>query len=95
MRMILLAFALFASASLARAADLETASFDVQNMTCPACGITIEKALGRLDGVTEVRVDADHATVTVEFDPDRATPAAIQEAISAAGFPARPARSDG
>lgn len=95
MKALLLSFALLASSPLALAAGLQTASFDVENMTCPTCAITIEKALERIDGVTAVQVDPDAATVTVEFDPEQSTQTAIQEAISEAGFPARPERSDG
>lgn len=94
MKTRLLSFVLLVSSPLALAAGLQTASFDVENMTCPTCAITIEKALERIDGVAAVQVDADAETVTVEFDPALSTPAAIQEAISQAGFPARPENSD-
>ena len=66
------------------------AKFDVQNMTCAACGITIEKALGRVAGVSSTKVDAETNTVTVEFDAKRTTPSALAEVITNAGFPAKP-----
>jgi copper chaperone CopZ len=95
MKTLLLWFVLSAPSSLALAAGLESASFDVENMTCPACAITIEKALERVDGVRGVLVEAEHATVKVEFDPARSTPAAIEAALSGAGFPAQMSRDDG
>ncbi len=62
---------------------------DVENMTCPACSITIEKALDRVPGVTFKRVDAKAATVTVTFDPDRTSTPVVTRAITDAGFPAK------
>ena len=69
--------------------------FDVRNITCAACGITIEKALERVPGVTATLVDADKATVTVDFDADRTNAPAVAKAISDAGFPATPRRQGG
>ena len=62
---------------------------DVENMKCPACSITIEKALERVPGVTDKRVDAKTATVTVTFDPDRTSTPVVARAITDAGFPAK------
>jgi copper chaperone CopZ len=75
------------------AATPTRAVFDVKNVTCAACAITIEKALDRVPGVTATHVDADKAIVTVDFDADRTTTPAVAKAISQAGFPAtaRPA----
>lgn len=69
--------------------------FDVQNMTCAACGITIEKALGRVPGVSSTKVDSASNTVTVVFDAERTTPAALATVITNAGFPAKPSRVGG
>lgn len=77
------------AASMAMAAAPRTVTFDVQNMTCPACSITIEKALGQLPGVSSSRVDARASTVTVSFDADRTSVQAVSRAITNAGFPAR------
>jgi mercuric transport protein len=68
-------------------------AFDVKNVTCPACSITIEKALDRVPGVTATHVDVEKAVVTVEFDAERTSAPAVAKAISEAGFPAsaRPA----
>lgn len=69
--------------------------FDVQNITCAACGLTIEMALRRVPGVSETRVDADNATVTVAFDADRTSGPAVAKAISDAGFPAKARHAGG
>jgi len=55
----------------------------VPEMSCDACRVTIEGALGGLPGVAAVSVDLDRKLVTVEHD-DGATPvdrlaAAVEE----------------
>lgn len=81
---------------MAAAATPKTAVLDVENMTCPACSITIEKALEKVPGVSRAAVDAKAATVTVDFDADRTGVPAIAHAISEAGFPAKArARANG
>jgi mercuric ion binding protein len=73
-------FTLFAGA-------LQTVTLDVQNMTCAVCPITVKKALERVSGVTEVKVDFDKKTATLSFDPDKASLAALTEATANAGYP--------
>lgn len=73
-------FTLFAGA-------LQTVTLDVQNMTCAVCPITVKKALERLSGVTEVKVDFDKKTATLSFDPDKASLAALTKATADAGYP--------
>ena len=82
------------SAGLATAAAPKTVVLDVQNMTCAACGITIGKALDKVPGVQSKQVDAEAATVTVVFDPNRTSATAVSKAVTEAGFPAK-ARADG
>lgn len=79
---------------MALAATPKKAVLDVENMTCPACSITIEKALDKVPGVSNAQVDTKAATVTVDFDADRTNVPAIARAISEAGFPAK-ARANG
>jgi mercuric ion binding protein len=64
-----------------------TAVLDVQNMTCSMCLITIHKALEKVPGVIETKVDYDHKAATVKYDPDKTTPAALVKATTNAGFP--------
>ncbi|MBS1939661.1 MAG: heavy-metal-associated domain-containing protein [Bacteroidetes bacterium] len=79
---------------LAQAATPKAVVLDVQNMTCPTCNITIEKALGKTPGVTKTQVDLKSATVTVNFDADRTSAPAIAQVVTEAGFPAK-ARTSG
>lgn len=71
------------------------ATFNVQNMTCAACGLTIQTALRRVPGVGSTQVDARKNTVTVEFDSERTSPKALATVITNAGFPAAQSRSGG
>lgn len=65
----------------------QTAVLDVQNMTCSMCSITIHKALDKVPGVIDTKVDYDHKTATVKYDSDKTTLAALVKATTDAGFP--------
>ena len=69
------------------AATPQTTVLDVQNMTCSMCSITIHKALEKVPGVIEAKVDYDHKTATVKYDTDRTIPSALVKATTNAGFP--------
>jgi mercuric ion binding protein len=71
----------------ALAAAPQTAVLDVQNMTCAMCSITIHKALEKVPGVIDAKVDYDHKTATVKYDGDRTNPSALVKATTNAGFP--------
>ncbi|MFC3715547.1 heavy-metal-associated domain-containing protein [Luteimonas soli] len=72
----------------------EQVVLDAENMTCPACSITIEKALEKVSGVTDTQVDTEAGTVTVTFDSERTSIPAIADAVTNAGFAAK-ARTNG
>ena len=71
------------------AATPQTAILDVQNMTCLLCPVTIRKALEKVPGVMDAKVDFDHKTAIVKYDPDKASPAALVNATTNAGFPSK------
>lgn len=71
----------------ALAAAPQTAVLDVQNMTCSTCSITIRKALEKVPGVIDAKVDYDHKTATVKYDGDKTSPLALTKATANAGFP--------
>ena len=68
-------------------AATQTVVLDVQNMTCELCPITVKKSLEQVPGVASTKVDLDKKTATVQFDPDKAAPAALVKATTNAGFP--------
>jgi periplasmic mercuric ion binding protein len=71
------------------AADRQTVVLDVQNMTCSMCSITIRKALEKVPGVIDAKVDYDHKTAIVRYDPHKANPPALVKATTNAGFPSK------
>lgn len=88
MRKILFSLVFTAWMGLAWAATPKQVVLQVENMTCPACSITIEKALDAVPGVIAKRIDTRAATVAVAFDAERTSTSAIAKAITDAGFPA-------
>lgn len=62
---------------------------DVPDMTCPLCPITIEKTLERVPGVLAARADFDTKHAQVSYDPDKVGPAALVQAVDAAGYHAK------
>jgi mercuric ion binding protein len=69
------------------AGTLQTVTLDVQNMTCAVCPITVKKALERVPGVTDAKVDFVKKTATISFDPDKANLGALTKATTEAGYP--------
>lgn len=70
------------------AAVSQTVVFNVQNMTCSLCPVTVKKALLKVPGVENAKVDFEHKTAIVSFDPAKANTAALVKATTDAGFPA-------
>lgn len=68
-------------------AATQTVVLDVKNMTCELCPITVKKSLEQVPGVASAKVDLDRKTATVQYDPDKAAPAALVKATTNAGFP--------
>ena len=91
---ILTLVAAFSLGAAMAAAPAAVVVLDAENITCPACGITIRKALQKVSGVTDTKVDTRAETVTVTFDSSQTDTTAIARAVTEAGFPAT-ARTDG
>lgn len=69
-----------------------TVTLAVENMSCAACPITVRKALEKVPGVANTKVDLDTKTATVTFDPAKADVEALTKATTEAGYPSRLAR---
>ena len=69
------------------AGTLQTVTLHVQNMTCAICPITVKKALERVPGVTDAKVDFDKKIATVSFDPDKTNATALIKTTADAGYP--------
>ncbi|TBR10840.1 MAG: copper chaperone [Lysobacter sp.] len=88
MRLLLACIILLAAGLASAASPLKVAVYRVDNFTCPACGLTVRKALDRVPGVVAKDIDAKAATVRVTFDPRKVSQATVASAITNAGFPA-------
>lgn len=86
MRKFLIA-ALLALPLAAGADNSQIVVLDVQKMTCAVCPITVRKALEKVPGVTDAKVDFDRKTAMVRFDPDRTNTPALVKATTDAGYP--------
>ncbi|HIR85444.1 MAG TPA: heavy metal translocating P-type ATPase, partial [Candidatus Galloscillospira excrementavium] len=60
--------------------------FNVTGMTCSACSAHVDKAVRKVPGVSEVNVNLLSNSMTVEYDPDKTTPQAIEAAVAEAGY---------
>jgi copper chaperone len=68
---------------------MQTLSFDVTGMTCGGCTGSVQRALSKLDGITQAEVSLSPGAATVVIDPAKVTPAQIESAISQLGYPAK------
>ena len=64
----------------------KTFSLAVGGMTCAACVARIEDAVTRVPGVRTAAVNLATERAQVTYDPAAATPAAIADAVTAAGY---------
>lgn len=68
------------------AANLQTASFTIEGMTCAiGCAKTIQEELTDLDGVQTAKVDFDKKLATVTFDKTVQTPESLTKVVQATG----------
>ncbi|HEM4990666.1 TPA: heavy metal translocating P-type ATPase [Streptococcus suis] len=66
--------------------NLVTESYDISGMTCASCAMTVEKALGKLEGVEEVSVNLATEKATIRYSRDRQNPASLKRAVEQAGY---------
>lgn len=79
-----------ATGATASAAE-QTATLEVQNVSCVTCVPIVKHTLTRVPGVSRVAVAerSGTATATVTFDAARTDVAALVQATTNAGFPSR------
>jgi Cu+-exporting ATPase len=58
----------------------------IQGMTCASCVRRVEKALGRVEGVSEANVNLATERAHVVFDPSRASVESMRAAVEKAGY---------
>lgn len=64
---------------------MTTSTYAITGMTCGHCVNSVSTELGRLPGVTDVRVDLAAGTATVTSDQPL-DPRAVREAVDEAGY---------
>ena len=64
----------------------ETKVFETKGMECGSCEKKIEKALGKLHGVFEVKSDYESEKTSVTFDPKKVSEGKIIEVIESSGY---------
>ncbi len=64
----------------------QTVTLSVPGMTCPACPITVKRALTRVDGVAAVEVSLERREAVVTFDDAKTDIPALTRATENAGY---------
>jgi len=65
---------------------MEKTIINVEGMSCSHCVNAVTNAVKSLEGVSEVQVDLDTKTATVDYDSDKITLEAIKAAIEEEGY---------
>ena len=60
--------------------------FEVTGMTCAACSARVEKAVGKLEGVSSVAVNLLTGSMQTDFDENITSADKIISAVEAAGY---------
>ncbi|TVQ41625.1 MAG: cadmium-translocating P-type ATPase [Wenzhouxiangella sp.] len=58
----------------------------LENVHCPACAWLIQRFVGSLDGVAEIRVDVTDGRAHLRFDPDRSALSEVAARLAALGY---------
>ncbi len=61
----------------------------VGGMSCSFCTATIERALGRMDGVAAVHVSLAHEEALIQYDPNKRQPEELVETLRSLGYTIR------
>ncbi len=64
----------------------EVVSLHVEGISCSHCSESIKKAVGALNGVTNVSVSVEGKMVVVEYDKERVTGDIIKNIIEDQGY---------
>ncbi|HZK88082.1 MAG TPA: copper chaperone CopZ [Anaerovoracaceae bacterium] len=65
---------------------MEKVIINIEGMSCSHCVNAVTKAVGSLDGVSEVQVNLEAKTATVDYDSDKITLEALKNAIEEEGY---------
>ena len=65
---------------------MESTTLVYPDISCEHCQHAIEGAVGKLEGVSHVRVDIPTKAVHIDYDPEIVTPAEIEEVLDETGY---------
>lgn len=66
--------------------NLITETYAIEGMTCASCAMTVEKALGKLEGVEEISVNLATEKATLRYNRDLQNPTSLVKAVEEAGY---------
>jgi len=67
---------------------MDTLTLKLRGMSCASCANSIQEAIQSVPGVSDVNVNFGAEQATVQYDPQKTTLEAIQDAVDAAGYSA-------
>ena len=73
------------------ATDTTRTILRAEGFSCPSCVSKIEKRVGRIDGVSAVKVHFASSRVEIDHDPAVASVDDLVAAVAKAGFTSKPA----
>ena len=65
----------------------QTVTLSAPSMTCPACPITVKKAISKVEGVSKVDVTFETREAVVTFDDAKTSVQKLTKATADAGYP--------
>ncbi|GFZ83886.1 copper chaperone CopZ [Compostibacillus humi] len=65
---------------------MQTTTLDVRGMSCGHCKMSVEGALKKLAGVSEVHVNLETGKVEVTYDEGKVTLEAMRQAVEDQGY---------
>ncbi len=75
-----------------KAVTAEKLNLKIGGMQCSFCVESIHKAYARMDGVADVAVSLSHEEALVQYDPEKVTPAELEDTLKSIGYTVRDPR---
>lgn len=72
----------------------KTVEITLPSIQCGMCAKTIKKALGKVEGVIDSKIDLENKKVSVTFDDSKTSLDKLEEAITCAGYDTNDKLSD-
>ncbi len=66
-----------------------TIEVNIEGMTCTGCEQTIQRNVGKLEGIKSVRATFTDGRAVIEYFPDKTDTAEIKESITGSGYPVK------